>query len=163
NLSASAMSSLQMNLSWTASTDNVGVAGYTIYRGGSQIATTSLTSYSDTGLSPSTAYAYTVAAYDAAGHVSVQAVPAAPAPLAFTAPAHACRAYVRSTSNAEQLLASNLSFRTEQAAASALNTLGLYASVGSETACNLAVTCVTSAGSWQNVAFAAQSGAFAAE
>src|SRR5207245_4626159 len=70
NLSASAMSSLQMNLSWTASTDNVGVAGYTIYRGGSQIATTSLTSYSDTGLSPSTAYAYTVAAYAAAGNVS---------------------------------------------------------------------------------------------
>jgi chitodextrinase len=70
NLSASAVSSAQMNLSWTASTDNVGVSGYTIYRGASQIATTSLTSYSDTGLSPSTAYTYTVAAYDAAGNVS---------------------------------------------------------------------------------------------
>src|SRR3989475_7796371 len=33
SLSASAVSSSQMNLSWTASTDNVGVAGYTIYRG----------------------------------------------------------------------------------------------------------------------------------
>src|SRR3989441_468099 len=89
NLSASAMSSLQMNLSWTASTDNVGVAGYTIYRGGSQIATTSLASYSDTGLSPSTAYAYTVAAYDAAGNVSglsasasAATLPPAPADIA---------------------------------------------------------------------------------
>src|SRR3989475_653412 len=78
-------------------------------------------------------------------------------------PAHTYSVYVRSGSNAEQLLASNFSFRTEQAAASALNNLGLYASVGSETVCNLAVTCVTSAGSWQNVAFAAQSGAFVAE
>src|SRR3989441_769044 len=43
NLSASAVSSSQITLSWTASTDNVGVAGYQIYRGGSQIATTSLT------------------------------------------------------------------------------------------------------------------------
>jgi len=70
NLSASALSTSQINLTWTASTDNVGVSGYTIYRGAVQIATTSLTSYSDTGLSPSTAYTYTVAAYDAAGNVS---------------------------------------------------------------------------------------------
>src|SRR5437870_1681530 len=152
NLSASAMSSLQMNLSWTASTDNVGVAGYTIYRGGSQIATTSLTSYSDTGLSPSTAYAYTVAAYDAAANVSVHAAPASAVTLDLT-----------SVISAEQLLASNLSAPTAQAAAGALIARSLYAPAGTDSACNLAVTCVTSAGSWQNVAFAAQSGAFAAE
>src|SRR3989449_4997214 len=81
NLSASAVSSSQMNLSWTASTDNVGVAGYTIYRGGSQIATTSLTSYSDTSLSPSTTYTYTVAAYDAAGNVSALSASASAATL----------------------------------------------------------------------------------
>src|SRR2546425_1113195 len=81
NLSASAVSSSQMNLSWTASTDNVGVAGYTIYRGGSQIATTSLTSYSDTGLSPSSTYSYTVVAYDAAGNVSALSVAASAATL----------------------------------------------------------------------------------
>src|SRR5207245_6124242 len=52
NLSAGAASSSQINLAWTASTDNVGVSGYTIYRGASQIATTSLTSYSDTGYPP---------------------------------------------------------------------------------------------------------------
>ena len=71
NLSASVVSSSQINLSWTASTDNVGVAGYQVFRNGSQIAATSATSYADTGLSPSTAYSYTVAAYDAAGNVSL--------------------------------------------------------------------------------------------
>src|SRR5207245_11148621 len=76
NLSASAVSSTQINLSWTASSDNVGVAGYTISRGGSQIATTSLTSYSDTSLSPSIAYVYQVSAFDAAGNVSAQSAPA---------------------------------------------------------------------------------------
>ncbi|MBI5555734.1 MAG: fibronectin type III domain-containing protein, partial [Elusimicrobia bacterium] len=75
NLTATAISSTQINLSWTASTDNVGVAGYKVYRGGIQIATvTSGTTYSDTGLSPSTTYSYTVSAYDAAGNVSEQSV-----------------------------------------------------------------------------------------
>src|SRR5207245_96106 len=88
NLSASAVSSTQINLSWTASSDNVGVAGYTISRGGSQIATTSLTSYSDTSLSPSTTYTYTVAAYDEGGDVSAlsgcaSAAALPPTPSAF--------------------------------------------------------------------------------
>ncbi len=69
-LSAQAASSSQINLSWTASTDNVGVTGYKILRAGTQIATTAGTSYSSTGLSASTAYSYTVAAYDAAGNTS---------------------------------------------------------------------------------------------
>ncbi|MDP3899712.1 MAG: LamG-like jellyroll fold domain-containing protein [bacterium] len=72
-LSASAFSSSQINLSWNGSADNIGIAGYRVYRGGSQIATvTSGTSYSNTGLSPSTSYSYTVAAYDAAGNLSTQ-------------------------------------------------------------------------------------------
>ncbi len=71
-LTAAAVSASQVNLSWTASTDNVGVAGYKVYRGGTQIASTTATSYSDTGLTASTTYIYTVAAYDAAGNVSAQ-------------------------------------------------------------------------------------------
>src|SRR5207245_3773127 len=55
-LTATAVSSSQINLSWTASTDNVGVTGYRVYRGGTQIATTSTPSYANTGLSPSTTY-----------------------------------------------------------------------------------------------------------
>ncbi len=71
-LAASTVSSSQVNLSWIASTDNVAVAGYKIFRNGIQIATTVNTSYSDTGLTSSTAYPYTVAAYDAVGNTSVQ-------------------------------------------------------------------------------------------
>jgi chitodextrinase len=72
NLTATAVSSSQINLSWTASTDNVAVTGYKVFRGGTQIATTPTSSYSNTGLSPSTAYTYTVQAYDAANNVSAQ-------------------------------------------------------------------------------------------
>ncbi|MDO8471198.1 MAG: Ig-like domain-containing protein [bacterium] len=75
-LSATAVSSSQINLSWGATTDNVGVAGYRIYRGGVQIATSNVTSYQNTGLLPSTSYAYTVAAYDTAGNVSPQSISA---------------------------------------------------------------------------------------
>ena len=71
-LTANAISSSQINLSWSASTDNVGVAGYRIYRGGVQIATVNTTSYQNTDLSPLTSYSYTVAAYDAVGNVSQQ-------------------------------------------------------------------------------------------
>jgi hypothetical protein len=76
NLSGTAVSPSAINLSWVASTDNVGVTGYKIYRGGSQLTTTSNTSYSDTGLSPLTPYSYTVSAYDAAGNSSPQSSPA---------------------------------------------------------------------------------------
>ena len=76
NLSASVVSSSQINLSWTASSDNVGVTGYRVYRGGTQITTVTGTSYSDTGLSPSTTYSYTVAAVDGAGNISSQSTSA---------------------------------------------------------------------------------------
>lgn len=72
NLSASAVSSSQINLSWTTSSDNVGVTGYKIYRAGIQIGTSVTNSYSDSGLSPATTYSYTVSAYDAAGNNSGQ-------------------------------------------------------------------------------------------
>ena len=76
NLSASAVSSSQIHLSWTASTDNVGVTGYRVFRGGTQVGTSTTTTYSDTGLAASTTYSYTVAAYDAAGNLSAQSQPA---------------------------------------------------------------------------------------
>src|SRR5437016_2257343 len=89
-LTASAVSSSQINLSWAASSDNVGVSGYRVYRGGTQIATTSATSFTNTGLAPSTTYTYTVAAYDAAGNLSAQSSSASattPAPPDTTPPA----------------------------------------------------------------------------
>ncbi|MBI4779153.1 discoidin domain-containing protein [Candidatus Falkowbacteria bacterium] len=69
-LSASIVSCNQINLSWQASTDNVGVVGYKVFRDGAQIATTEQTGYSDAGLTGSTQYSYSVLAYDAAGNES---------------------------------------------------------------------------------------------
>ena len=71
-LSASAVSSSRIDLSWTVSTDNVGVAGYRIYRGGVYLKSVTSTSASDEGLNPSTQYCYNVSAYDTAGNVSSQ-------------------------------------------------------------------------------------------
>lgn len=62
-----------VDLSWTSSTDNVGVAGYDILRGGTLAGSTSgagAVTFQDTGLTPGTAYSYTVRAKDAAGNVS---------------------------------------------------------------------------------------------
>ncbi|WP_433445393.1 fibronectin type III domain-containing protein [Nonomuraea sp. CA-141351] len=76
-LAASGTTSTGTNLSWTASTDDNGVAGYDILRapgasGGTftQVGTSTTTSFSDTGLTPSTTYRYQVRARDAAGNTS---------------------------------------------------------------------------------------------
>jgi RHS repeat-associated protein len=75
---ASAVSPTQVNLSWTASTDNVAVTAYTIYRGGAKLSVVagSVTSFTDHSPVPATAYAYTVAAADAAANASAQSAAA---------------------------------------------------------------------------------------
>jgi hypothetical protein len=70
NLSATAQSANQVALSWSPSSDNVGVAGYDVLRGGNVIGTATGTSYLDNTASPSTTYSYAVEAYDAAGNIS---------------------------------------------------------------------------------------------
>ena len=67
---ATALSSSSIRLTWEASSDNVGVAGYDIFRGGVLLVTTLATVYTNTGLSASTLYTYTVKAKDAAGNSS---------------------------------------------------------------------------------------------
>lgn len=57
-------------LVWSTSTDNVGVAGYNIYRDGTKIGVSPFPVYSDTGLSINTQYCYRVEAFDAAGNLS---------------------------------------------------------------------------------------------
>lgn len=69
-LSAQNQSFSQIQLTWTAASDDTGVQGYTVSRNGQQIGSTTQTSYTDAGLSAATAYAYTVSAYDAAGNAS---------------------------------------------------------------------------------------------
>jgi uncharacterized protein (TIGR03790 family) len=75
NVSATPISSSQINVSWSASTDNVGVAGYKVFRNGNLAgSTTTALTYPDTGLAASTAYSYTVEAFDAAGNVSTPSI-----------------------------------------------------------------------------------------
>jgi chitinase/chitodextrinase len=77
NLAAGTITASSVALSWTASTDNVGIAGYKVYRGTTVIATTTgtATTYTDTTAAPATTYQYKVAAYDAAGNVSAATSP----------------------------------------------------------------------------------------
>ncbi len=70
-LTSPSKTSSSVSLSWTASTDNVGVTGYLVFRNGTQVGSPTSTSYTDSGLAASTAYSYTVKARDAAGNTSV--------------------------------------------------------------------------------------------
>ncbi|OJH37454.1 fibronectin type III domain-containing protein [Cystobacter ferrugineus] len=69
-LRATSTTSSQISLAWNTATDNVGVTGYLVFRNGTQVGTTPGTSYTDSGLSPSTQYNYTVKAKDNAGNLS---------------------------------------------------------------------------------------------
>jgi len=79
NVLATAQPANSIGVTWTASTDNIGVAGYKIYRNGSQVGTSAVTSYTDSGLLSNTTYSYTVSAYDGSGNSSAQSSPAATA------------------------------------------------------------------------------------
>jgi len=70
-LAASGTTETTTNLSWSGATDNVAVTGYDVYQNGAFKASTASTSYTVTGLTPSTNYSFTVRAKDAAGNVSV--------------------------------------------------------------------------------------------
>ncbi|WP_103072668.1 fibronectin type III domain-containing protein, partial [Aquimarina sediminis] len=70
NLTASNIGATTADLSWTASTDNVGVTAYEIFQGATSIGTSTTTNYTVTGLTANTTYSFTVKAKDAAGNVS---------------------------------------------------------------------------------------------
>ncbi len=59
-----------VGLTWLASTDNVGVAGYRLLRDGASVATVATPGYTYVGLSCGTSYTFTLQAYDAAGNSS---------------------------------------------------------------------------------------------
>ncbi len=85
SVGAVANSATSVTVSWAPSTDNVGVTGYDVYRGGTNVATVSggTTSWTDTSVKASTPYSYTVDAFDAAHNVSNQSSP----PATVTTPA----------------------------------------------------------------------------
>lgn len=70
NLAASNVAQTSLTLNWTASTDNVGVTGYDVYSGTTNIGTVTGTTANVTGLTANTAYSFSVNAKDAAGNVS---------------------------------------------------------------------------------------------
>lgn len=70
NLAASNVTQTTLDLSWNASTDNVGVASYDIYMDGNLIGNVTETSESISGLIASTTYQFYVLAKDAAGNIS---------------------------------------------------------------------------------------------
>lgn len=69
-LTAHAVDRRHISLAWRASTDNVGVVGYRIFRNGKKIATVTGASYVDPGVYAGSLYKYVVKAYDAAGNIS---------------------------------------------------------------------------------------------
>ncbi len=80
------VSGSSIQVTWTASTDNVGVAGYRIFRDGVEVGTSATTSYTDSGLQGQTSYSYTVAAYDGVGNLSAQSSPPAVAQTLVPSP-----------------------------------------------------------------------------
>jgi large repetitive protein len=67
-LSASNVTANSVTLSWAAATDDRAIGGYQIVRDGTVVGSTGDTNYTDTGLSASTSYSYTVHAVDATGN-----------------------------------------------------------------------------------------------
>ncbi len=94
DLSSANTTSTTTDLTWSASTDNVGVTNYEVFQDGVSIANTgTTTAFNVTGLAPSTSYDFTVFAEDAAGNTSLvsntetvvtQAAPDTEAPSAIT-------------------------------------------------------------------------------
>ena len=77
-LAITSVTSSSVSLSWNASSDNVGVTGYTIYRNGAPVGSTggpAATTFTDLTASPNTSYSYTVDAFDGSGNHSGRSAP----------------------------------------------------------------------------------------
>jgi chitodextrinase len=71
-LQATAITSSSVTVTWNASTDNVGVAGYRLFNGNTEVTTTTGTIHTFKGLNASTAYTFGVEAYDAEDNTSTR-------------------------------------------------------------------------------------------
>ncbi|MFT7119952.1 MAG: subtilisin family serine protease/chitodextrinase [Neolewinella sp.] len=72
NLATSNATDASIDLSWSASSDNVAVTGYNVYQDGALLGTVTGAGASVTGLTACTSYSFTVSAFDAAGNTSAQ-------------------------------------------------------------------------------------------
>ncbi|MEE9342419.1 MAG: Calx-beta domain-containing protein [Gammaproteobacteria bacterium] len=78
NISAAAVNATELRVTWEASSDDKGVAGYNVYRDGNLAATTPHLSFTDAGLVAGTQYSYEVEAIDSRQHVSARSVASTP-------------------------------------------------------------------------------------
>lgn len=83
---ATGVTATSVALKWSASTDNIGVKGYTLYRNGINIGTVTKTVYQDTGLNPAMEVTYTLNAFDEGGNVSELSLPLIVSTSVYCAP-----------------------------------------------------------------------------
>ena len=84
NLTLTAISATQLNLSWSPAIDNWMVASYTVYRDGIFLVSTLITAASDTGLAPNSNHCYTIQAVDGKNNISAPSLQACASTLADT-------------------------------------------------------------------------------
>ena len=101
SLRSTSIAANSVGLAWDASTDNVGVTGYDVFRNGSQLAVVTGTSLVDNTVAPATTYTYTVRAHDAAGNGSETAS------LTVTTPAGAARYEAENATISQGVVESN--------------------------------------------------------
>ncbi len=83
---AQAVSATRIDVTWLASSDDVGVTGFRVRRDGGVVGTAAAPAFAAQGLSPDTVYCFTVSAYDAASNESTPSAPACATTLADTTP-----------------------------------------------------------------------------
>jgi chitodextrinase len=86
NVAAIPVATSQIDLSWDVSTDDWILSGYHLWRDDVLIATTTATTYADTGLAASTTYRYYVTAFDSVGNESASSTEVSTTTLAIPAP-----------------------------------------------------------------------------
>ena len=99
SLTASNVTKTTVDLSWAASTDNVGVTGYDVYQDNAVIGTITTTTYQVTGLTANTAYSFKIKAKDAAGNISDFSNTATVTTSSDTNPTNYCASNGKSTTD----------------------------------------------------------------
>jgi len=144
NVTAAAASATTAALSWSPSINNVGVAGYEIFRGGVKVATSTTTSSNDSVLTPSTTYCYRIAAYDAAGNISslsneaCASLPASVVPVSLTVSpdnaiitgSHQFFASATMSDGSTADVTSSVAWSTSDSTVAAVSTGGLVTAIG---------------------------------